>query len=177
LGIAALQFLLSGGCHAGKPQPTYVADGSGDVKNTTSVGDRSELEIATALTRIGKNILRPLSAGLRYDLAVDNGDGTIVRLQCKTGIFKNGAVYFRACNADGRRPNGVAYRGQIEAFAVYCPQTGGTYLVPIAALASISTARLRVDPARNGQSKGVLFARDFQIGGADSEFRLKAGSL
>ena len=104
-----------------------------------------------------------MSAGLRYDLAVDNRDGTITRIQCKTGILKSGAVYFRAYNADARRPNGVPYRGQVEAFGVFCPQTGRVYIVPLAALASVSTARLRIGAAKNGQLKGVLFAQDFVL--------------
>jgi len=103
------------------------------MRNTTALGDRSELEVAAALTRCGRNVLRPLSASLRYDLAVDNGDGTITRIQCKTGLLKDGAVYFRAHNPDARRPNGVPYRGQVEAFGVY------------------------------GQVKGVLFAQDFVL--------------
>ena len=134
------------------------------LRNTTALGDRSELEVAAALTRSGRTALRPLSAGLRYDLAVDNNDGTIRRIQCNTGILKSGAVYFRAYNADGRRPNGVPYRGQVEAFGVFCPQTGCVYVVPLAALASVSTARLRIGAARNGQVKGVLFAQDFVLG-------------
>jgi PD-(D/E)XK endonuclease len=77
-------------------------------KNTTARGELSELEIATALSRAGKSLLRPPSSGLRYDLAVDNGDGTIMRIQCKTGILRDGFVEFRASNADARRPNGVS---------------------------------------------------------------------
>jgi hypothetical protein len=72
-------------------------------------------------------------------------------------------VHFRAYNADARRPNGVAYRGQVEAFGVFCPQTGSVYLVPIEALASISAAQLRVSGARNGQVRGVLNAGDFTL--------------
>jgi hypothetical protein len=133
------------------------------LRNTTAQGDRSELEVAAALTRSGRTVLRPLSAGLRYDLAVDNHDGTLTRIQCKTGILKSGAVHFRAYNADARRPKGVPYRGQVEAFGVFCPQTGSVYLVPLSELASVSTARLRVDTARNGQVKGVLLAQDFVV--------------
>jgi hypothetical protein len=58
-------------------------------KNTTARGELSEWEVALALARTGKNVLRPLSAGLRYDLALDNGDGSITRIQCKTGILRN----------------------------------------------------------------------------------------
>jgi PD-(D/E)XK endonuclease len=116
------------------------------MKDTTSVGDLTEFEVATALMRTRKRVLRPLSTGLRYDLAIDNGDGTIVRVQCKTGLLRNGFISFRVCNADARRPQGIPYRGQIEAFGVYCPQNRRTYLVPIDAVgANISTARLRLE--------------------------------
>src|SRR5439155_27203798 len=87
-------------------------------KNTTARGELSEWEIALALARTGKNVLRPLSAGLRYDLAIDNGDGSITRVQCKTGILRNGVILFRTYNADGRRPHGVRYFGQVDAFGV-----------------------------------------------------------
>jgi hypothetical protein len=135
------------------------------MKDTTSIGDLSEFEVATALMRTRKRVLRPLSAGLRYDLAIDNGDGTVLRVQCKTGILRNGFITFRVCNADARRPQGVPYRGQIEAFGVYCPQNGRAYLIPIDAVgANTSTARLRVDATRNGQHRGIRLADSFQIG-------------
>jgi len=135
------------------------------MKDTTSIGDLSEFEVATALMRTRKRVLRPLSAGLRYDLAIDNGDGTVVRVQCKTGILRNGFITFRVCNADARRPQGIPYRGQIEAFGVYCPQNGRAYLIPIDAVgANTSTARLRVDATRNGQHRGIRLADSFQIG-------------
>ena len=133
------------------------------MKDTTARGELSELEIAIALTRAGMRVLRPLSAGLRYDLAVDNGDGTFMRVQCKTGRLRDGFIEFRAYNADGRRPNGVRYWGQIEAFGVFCPQNGVSYLVPITALASGGTPRLRLERPRNGQAKGIRYAKDFEI--------------
>jgi hypothetical protein len=132
-------------------------------KNTTARGELSELEVAIALTRAGKTVLRPISAGLRYDLVVDNEDGTFMRIQCKTGILKDGAIFFRTYNADARRPNGVRYRGQVEAFGVLCPQTGAAYLVPMSALDTSGTARLLVTAPRNGQVKRILLADRFRI--------------
>jgi hypothetical protein len=99
-------------------------------RNTTARGDLSELELITALMRSGRVVLRPVSAGLRYDLAIDNDDGTIWRVQCKTGLLKDGVIRFRVANTDARRPNGVSYRGRVEAFAVFCPQNRRAYLVP-----------------------------------------------
>lgn len=134
-------------------------------KDTTGRGELSELEIATALARAGKAILRPLSASLRYDLAIDNGDGTISRVQCKTGILRDGCVEFRVANSDARRPNGVRYVGQIEAFAVFCPQNRRVYLVPMADVATHAfTARLRLEPARNNQLRRVRMAAPYEVG-------------
>ena len=121
------------------------------------------MEIATALMRVGLTVLRPLAAG-RYDLAIDAGGGAFRRVQCKTGILRGGRVLFRVCSADARRPLGVSYKGQIDAFGVYCPQNSTAYLVPIAAVAGLGiVASLRVDASRNGQSKRVRYARDYEI--------------
>ena len=122
------------------------------------------MEITLALLRSGRIVLRPLSGALRYDLAVDPGGGALQRIQCKTGKLRRGAIVFRVCSADGRRPRGIPYQGQVEAFGVYCPDTGRSYLVPMTAIdRGSSTARLRVEPARNGQSRRIRLAEDFAI--------------
>jgi hypothetical protein len=109
------------------------------MRDTTARGDLTELEVATALIRAGRRILRPLSSGLRYDLAIDNGDGTVVRVQCKSGVLAAGRIVFRVCSTDARRRRGVSYHGQIDAFGVYCPQTRMSYLVPMSVVAGCTT--------------------------------------
>ena len=132
--------------------------------STTARGDLAELELSTALARAGKIVLRPLSNGLRYDLALANDDGTYARVQCKTGVLRNGRIEFRVCSADRRRPRGIPYHGQVDAFGVFCPQNGRAYLVPMAAVADCGiVASLRVEPAKNAQVKGVREAADYEI--------------
>jgi hypothetical protein len=134
------------------------------VRDTTGRGDVTEIQVAAALMRAGRRVLRPISGGLRYDLLIENIDGSFWRVQCKTGQLKDGYVVFRLRNADARRPNGVSYRGQVECFGVFCPDNGRTYLIPMTALTtSDSTARLRLRPAKNGQRSGVRFAAEFEI--------------
>jgi len=134
------------------------------LNDTTGRGDITEIHVAAALMRTGRRVLRPISTGLRYDLLIDNVDGTFARVQCKTGILKDGFITFRVRSFDARRPNGVSYRGQVESFGVFCPQTGRTYLVPMTALtASDSTARLRLRPALNGQRTGIRLAEEFEL--------------
>jgi len=131
------------------------------VKNTTAKGDIAEQAVILALLKAGKTVLRPVSNGLRYDLVVDNLDGTFTRIQCKTGLLKcaGGVVRFRPRSADARRPNGVPYHGQIDIFGVYCPQNEQVYFIPIAQLSGInSEASLRLLPARSGQRAGIRLA-------------------
>jgi hypothetical protein len=136
------------------------------VRNTTAKGDIAEQAIVLALMTAGKTVLRPVSNGLRYDLVVDNLDGTFTRIQCKTGTLKcdGGVVRFRPRSADARRPNGVPYHGQIDMFGVYCPQNGQAYFVPIKDLGAIwSEVSLRVLPAKSGQEVGIRYASSYLI--------------
>ena len=121
-------------------------------------------KVIIALTRSGKRLLRPQSAASRYDIAIDNGDGTLVRVQCKTGRLKNGRILFRVCSTDARRHHGVSYHGDVDAFGVYCPETRLVYLVPMTVIADCGTMSvLRVEPARNGQTKGIRLASTFEV--------------
>ncbi len=134
------------------------------VKDTTGRGDITELVVMTALVRRGKKLLRPISAATRYDVVIDNEDGTFTRIQCKTGQLRNGCVAFGAASVSGHNTRHSGYHGQIDAFGVYCPQTGGTYLVPIGALSVAATVGyLRVTPAKNGQRRRIRIASDYLI--------------
>jgi PD-(D/E)XK nuclease superfamily protein len=142
------------------------------VRNTTAKGDIAEQAIVLALMKAGKTVLRPVSNGLRYDLAVDNPDGTITRIQCKTGTLKGdgGVVRFRPRSAYAQRPNCVLYHGQIDMFGVYYPQNGQVYFVPIADLGTIwSEVSLRVLPAKSGQEHSIRYASAYMIGASGSE--------
>ena len=105
----------------------------------------------------------PWGASQRYDFAIDEGGGRITRVQCKTGVYRHGAIYFRTCSADRRRPMGDPYVGQIDAFAVYCPQLHRAYLVPIGDIPARQLAALRLEPPGNGQAGGIRWAKPYQL--------------
>ena len=134
------------------------------MRDTTTRGDVAELQIAAALIRHGKRLLRPLSSASRYDLLIDNEDGTFTRVQCKSGVRRNGCVLFRVYSMSGHDARAKGYRGQVDAFGVYCSDTKGTYLVPIEAIATCEhVVALRVEPARNGQRRGIRLAAESVI--------------
>lgn len=134
------------------------------VRDTTSRGDITEIQIAAALMHSGRRVLRPLSSGLRYDLLIDNEDGTFTRVQCKTGALRHGGVVFRVYSVSGHTTRAVPYHGQVDAFGVYCLETGDTYLVPMTAIDDCNTmVCLRVAPAKNARVTGIRHAADFLI--------------
>lgn len=134
-------------------------------RSTTSLGDITELEVAAALARNGMKLLRPLSSATRYDLLIDNEDGTFTRVQCKTGRLRHGRVEFAMYSVSGHNTRSNRYHGQIDAFGVHCPHNGETYLIPIEALAARgSVGYLRVLPAKNGQRRRIRQARPYLIG-------------
>jgi hypothetical protein len=135
------------------------------MSDTSSMGEVSRWQIIAALTRRRKHLLTPIGDHLRYDLVIDD-EGTFLRVQCKTGRLRNGAVWFPACSRCSRKgPNGYVrrtYRGEIELFGVYCPDNGKCYLVPVGEVASISGC-LRTDPPGNGQKTRIHWAEDYEM--------------
>ena len=139
------------------------------MKNTTGVGDATEWQVAAALVHAGKKLLRPLSSAMRYDFLIDEENGRFTRVQCKTGLLKDGHVVFRLYSVSGHDTRSKHYAGQADAFGVYCPQTQRSYLVPMSAIAECRFfATLRVQPTKNGQRRRTRPAEDFEIRPASS---------
>lgn len=122
------------------------------------------------LQEAGYALSVPFGENLRYDLTVDDGE-RILRVQCKTGRLRDGTIRFATCSCYGHHRNVVEtrrdYAGQIDAFGVYCPETGGVYLVPIDSVPTKSSFWMRVAPTRNGQRAGTHWAINYLIAEVD----------
>ncbi len=136
-----------------------------------AVGQQAEATIIAKLLAVGYNVLVPyLGENLRYDLLIEDADGKFWRVQCKTGRvdsnqevidFKAASFYYH------QRKSGTSYfkrdyHGQIDYFAVYCPDTNGIYLIPIEQ-ATTNSMRLRLRPTRNNQEKNVNWAKNYEL--------------
>ncbi len=114
------------------------------------------------------NVLTPFGENTRYDLVIDDGEG-FVKVQCKTGRLRNGTIIFNTCSSTyhhpanrGMRTYQHDYRGQVDFFGVYCPETDGVYLVPAEEL-GLRACALRVVPTKNNQAKKVRWASEFEL--------------
>ena len=124
-----------------------------------------------ALHEAGYGLLVPFGENTRYDLVIDDGV-RLARVQCKTGRLRNGSVLFNSCSSYAHHPNPRVvkrdYQGQIDYFAVFCPENRQSYLVPIADVTTRYSAGLRISPPRNNQRAGVRFVADYELGAGSS---------
>jgi hypothetical protein len=137
------------------------------MEHPKDVGDRSTLAAIAVLRELGYGIYLPFGENTRCDLMLER-DGFVDRVQCKTGRLRKGVVTFRVCSSYAHHRSSAfkrrTYHGEIDLFAVYCPETTGVYLVPISHLPVTNQATLRVDPCRNNQRDRVRFAADYEVG-------------
>jgi hypothetical protein len=136
------------------------------MEHPKDVGDRSTLAIMLALRERGHGVYVAFGENTRADLVIDDGC-RLLRVQCKTGRLRRGAVQFATASsyAHHRNPRSTrrTYVDEIDVFAVYCPQTGGVYLIPVEDVPTRTSARLRVDPSRNNQSRHIRRAASYEI--------------
>ena len=136
------------------------------MEHPKAIGDRTARATMQALQASGYAVSVPFGENVRYDLVIDDGE-QLARVQCKTGRLREGAVRFATCSCYGHHARPLEargdYLGQVDYFAVYCPETLGVYLIPIEDVRVRVQAALRVDPSRNGQRRKVRQASTYEI--------------
>ncbi len=132
-------------------------------RDTKRIGDRSEIEVMAALNRAGYGVFVPFGENHRFDL-VAYKDGTLLRIQVKTGRLRRGAILF-ACWSSHSHRNGPTFRtyvGDIDHFAVYSPDVDRVLMVPVGDVKTYGA--LRWAPAKNGQQGRVRWALPYMLG-------------
>lgn len=116
-----------------------------------------------ALVKHGYHVLLPFGVNQRYDLVLQS-DERFLKAQCKTGRLRNGVVQFnpRSIQSNTCRTQVRGYEGEVDLFIIYCPDNQGVYVIPADEVPS-TEMYLRVDLPRNGQRKGVRWARDYEL--------------
>lgn len=132
--------------------------------NTKEIGERTEAIILASLIKAGFVVLTPFGDNQRYDLVIDY-EGEFFRIQCKTGRMKNNIIRFSACSVTrANKASGASrkdYRGQIEAFGVYCPDNDKIYFVPVGDVGV--EGNLRLTPPKNNQVSKVKMASSYEF--------------
>src|SRR5712664_410619 len=101
--------------------------GKGKRERTTNcIGSISESAITTRFLQLGYDVLIPYGGKLRCELLIEDDEGEIWRVQCKTAsIQDNGTVVaFDTGNHNValKDKQWRSYRGQCDYFAAYCEE-------------------------------------------------------
>jgi hypothetical protein len=129
---------------------------------TATRGNAAEAQALAAFARRGFDVLTLFGGGQPFDLVVHLDGARFLRVQCKTAwLIAHGCLAFHSRSTDhgrGRQP----YLGLAELFAAYLAAHDSVYLVPVG-LVPGHLGRLRLQPTRNNQRRGVRFAAEFEI--------------
>lgn len=145
---------------------------------TFDKGNLSLVKAIASFMEAGFLCSNPIGDGCVYDLVVDDGS-RLQRVQVKSGRVRRGTVEFQTKSNNGRYQRGPCrnYRDKADLFAVYCPENGAVYVIPVREV-GVSIGYLRLDPPRNNQKSGVRWAEDYRLkpltsvaGGTVGEYR------
>jgi hypothetical protein len=146
----------------------FIGKGKDDSnkRNTNRTGEISESAIMTRFLELGYEVMTPYGGNQRYDLVVEDADGQVWRIQCKTARMNKGRTILTfntsISNVTGKNRQPRNYRGQCDYFAVYNAELRKVYLISVDRV-GISTASLRLAPGKNNQEKNVLWAKDYEL--------------
>ena len=128
-------------------------------------GNLTELQCITAFYKLGYQVSIPYGENSRYDFIADV-DGKLIRVQVKTSSIKKntqGAISFATVSTRINSTQNITHRytkNEIDYFATYWQEQ--CYLIPVEETASREKT-LRFIPPANGQTKGITFAKDYEL--------------
>lgn len=134
-------------------------------RDTNKVGEISEAAIIARFLQLGYVVLTPYGGNQRYDLVIEDADGQLWRVQCKTAWIDEDSttlVFNTAiANVTGRNRQLRHYRGQCDYFAVYCEKLNRVYLIPVDQVGT-AKAHLRLTQVKKNQER-VRWAKDYEL--------------
>ncbi len=130
------------------------------MRTTFDIGNEAEGVVLGHYVKAGLRVCVPFGTGGPYDLAVDTGT-RIVKVQVKTATLEKGCILCRTRrrNASYDRTMRRYEKGEVDYFAIYCPQLNEIYGMPFEP--AKGSASLRIEPTINKQEKYIRWAKDY----------------
>lgn len=128
------------------------------------IGEITEQQVALEFLKLGILVSKPLVQSSRYDFIADVNNH-LYKIQVKTCTERESGSYFDfATSTSHTNTQGtlnISYTADdVDFFATF--YNNQCYLIPFE-LCGKRNQRLRLKPTLNGQTKGVLFAKDFKL--------------
>lgn len=127
------------------------------------IGEITEQEVALEFLKRGILLSKPLVQSSRYDFIADINH-KLYKIQVKTGTLKEDSYIEFATSTSHTNTQGtlnISYsENDVDFFATM--YEGQCYLIPYEVCGK-RAQRLRLIPTKNGQTKGITFAKDYTI--------------
>src|SRR2546423_4909215 len=134
--------------------------------STDQKGNIAEAAVALSAAKLGFDVYRPITEGGRYDLIIDSGE-RLLRVQCKWAARHGDVIVLRSYSArravGGKQINRHYTRDEVDMFAAYSQDLDQCYLLPPELWERRRYVHLRVSPTLNNQSRGIHWAKDFEL--------------
>lgn len=131
--------------------------------NSHFKGEITEQQVALEFLKLGILVSKPLVQSSRYDFIVDINH-KLYKIQVKTGAFKEDSFLEFATSTSHTNTQGtlnLSYsEDDVDFFATM--YEGQCYLIPFN-LCGKRAQRIRFVPTKTGQTKGILFAKDYHL--------------
>lgn len=129
---------------------------------TKRKGDIGEAKILAEALNRGYKVALPVGEDWRYDLIVLR-KGKLERVQCKY-VESDGDVVTIPCRSSNNWSTLKYTPDELDWIAVFDRTTDKCYFVPSSLLGEHgrATISLRLNVSKNGQLKGILWAKDFE---------------
>jgi hypothetical protein len=129
-------------------------------------GAIAEAAVALGATRAGIPVFKPIFEDRRYDFVFEAPTG-LLRVQVKWARERRGAVLVIARTSrivtGGRFERTTYSTDEVDAVAVYCPDTECCYFIPIFDIPASGCMSLRLTQAKNNQLKGLHSAAEYEL--------------
>ena len=126
-------------------------------------GEITEQQVAIEFLKLGYLVSKPLVQSSRYDFVVDINH-KLYKVQVKTGTLKEESYIEFATSTSHTNTKGtvnLTYSADdVDYFATM--YEGQCYLIP-QNVCGTRNQRLRLVPTKNGQTKGITFAKDYLL--------------
>lgn len=130
--------------------------------DTKRKGNLTEMQCMSAFMAQNCGVSIPFGDNSKYDFIADV-DGQLLKIQVKTASLKDENSIKFSCRSTHVNCSGVKNvrynENEIDYFATYW--NGQCYLVPISECSVEKT--LRFAPPKNGQIKGITFAKEYTL--------------
>lgn len=131
--------------------------------NSHFIGEITEQQVALEFLKLGYLVSKPLVQSSRYDFIVDINH-KLYKVQVKTGTLKENSYIDFATSTSHTNTKGTLNlpyaQEDVDFFATM--YDGKCYLVPFDVCGK-RAQRLRLVPTKNGQTKGITFAKDYHL--------------